>query len=54
MPNIDFERKALAARLAKTMHAPNFTSRLLSIKTKLDYQDEALLRLNFLDTFRPD
>jgi hypothetical protein len=54
MPNIDFERKALAARLAKTMHAPNFTSRLLGIKTKLDYEDEELIRLNFLDTFRPE
>ncbi len=54
MPNIDFERKALAARLAKTMHAPDFTSRLLGIKTKLDYEDEELIRLNFLDTFRPE
>lgn len=54
MPNIDFERKALATRLAKTMQAPDLASRLLSIKTKLDYQDEELIRLNFLDTFRPE
>src|SRR5215470_2929298 len=54
MPNIDFERSLISKRLAKTLKSPDFKDTLLSVKTYLDYEDEDIIRVNFLDTLRPE
>jgi len=54
MPNVDFERSLVTKRLAKTFDAPDLKRRLLQIKAKLDYEDQDIIRINFLDTFRPE
>jgi hypothetical protein len=54
MPNVDFDRSLVSNRLAQTFHSPNFKRRLLSVKAYLDYEDEHIVRLNFLDTLRPE
>ena len=54
MPNIDFERSIVSRRLAKTIDSPDFKHKLLSVKAYLDYEDENIVRVNFLDTLRPE
>src|SRR3989442_6760720 len=54
MPNVDFERRLVSKRLASTINAPDFKRRLLKVKAKLDYEDQDIIRINFLDTFRPE
>lgn len=54
MPNVDFERRLIPAQLAQVMDAPDCERKLLTIKAKLDYADEDIVRINFLDTFRPE
>jgi hypothetical protein len=54
MPNVDFERRLVATRLATVMDAPDFERKLLTVKAIIDYQDEDILRLNFMDTLRPE
>src|SRR5690348_13439327 len=54
MPNVDFDRSILNNRLAQTLNAPDFKHRLLSVKAYLDYEDEHIVRVNFLDTLRPE
>jgi Phenylalanyl tRNA synthetase beta chain CLM domain/tRNA synthetase B5 domain len=54
MPNIDFDRSIVHNRMPKTLNSPDFKHRLLSVKAYLDYEDELTVRVNFLDTFRPD
>jgi len=54
MPNVDFDRSLVSNRLAQTFHSPDFKHRLLSVKAYLDYEDEHIVRLNFLDTLRPE
>src|SRR6266487_2198773 len=54
MPNVDFERSIISSRLAKTLNSPDFKHRLLSVKAYLDYEDQDIVRINFLDTLRPE
>jgi phenylalanyl-tRNA synthetase beta chain len=54
MPNVDFDRSIVSNRLAQTLNSPDFKHRLLSVKAYLDYEDEHIVRLNFLDTLRPE
>jgi hypothetical protein len=54
MPNVDFERSIFSSRLARTLNSPDFKHRLLSVKAYLDYEDQDILRINFLDTLRPE
>lgn len=54
MPNVDFERKLLASRLANVIDSADFERKLLTLKALVDYQDSDILRLNFMDTFRPE
>lgn len=54
MPNVDFDRSMVNNRLAQTLSSPDFKHRLLSVKAYLDYEDEHIVRLNFLDTLRPE
>jgi hypothetical protein len=54
MPNVDFDRSILSNRLAKTFNSPDFKHKLQSVKARLDYEDEHIVRLNFLDTLRPE
>ena len=54
MPNIDFDRNIVHARMPQTLNSPDFKHRLLSVKAYLDYEDEHTVRVNFLDTLRPE
>jgi hypothetical protein len=54
MPNVDFDRSTVSNRLAQTLNSPDFKHRLLSVKAYLDYEDEHVIRVNFLDTLRPE
>src|SRR6266851_2508736 len=54
MPNVDFDRDIVSNRLAQTLNSPDFKHRLLSVKAYLDYEDEHIVRVNFLDTLRPE
>ncbi len=54
MPNIDFERSRISRRLAKAPDSYDFRHTLLSVKAYLDYEDEDIIRVNFLDTLRPE
>src|SRR6266571_2742371 len=54
MPNVDFDRSLVSNRLAQSLNSPDFKHRLLSVKAYLDYEDEYIVRLNFLDTLRPE
>ncbi len=54
MPNVDFERKLIASRLAKSIDSPDFKRKLLIVKAILDYEDQDIMRLNFMDTLRPE
>ena len=54
MPNVDFERSLVSDRLAQTLNSPDFKHKLLSVKAYLDYEDEHIVRVNFLDTLRPE
>ncbi len=54
MPNVDFDRSLVSNRLAQTLNSPDFRHKLLSVKAYLDYEDEHIVRLNFLDTLRPE
>jgi hypothetical protein len=54
MPNVDFDRSLVSDRLGKTLNAPDFKHKLLSVKAYLDYEDENIVRVNFLDTLRPE
>ncbi len=54
MPNVDFDRSMLNKRMPQTLNSPDFKHRLLSVKAYLDYEDEQTVRVNFLDTLRPE
>ncbi len=54
MPNVDFERNIVNDRMPHTLNSPDFKHRLLSVKAYLDYEDEHTVRVNFLDTLRPE
>jgi hypothetical protein len=54
MPNIDFDRSIVRARMPQTLNSPDFKHRLLRVKAYLDYEDEHTVRVNFLDTLRPE
>jgi Phenylalanyl tRNA synthetase beta chain CLM domain/tRNA synthetase B5 domain len=54
MPNVDFDRCVISNRLTQTLNSPDFKRRLLSVKAYLDYEDEHIIRINFLDTLRPE
>ena len=54
MPNIDFDRNIVHTRMPQTLNSPDFKHRLLSVKAYLDYEDEHTVRVNFLDTLRPE
>jgi hypothetical protein len=54
MPNVDLERSIINDRMSQTLNAPDFKHRLLSVKAYLDYEDEQTVRVNFLDTLRPE
>ena len=54
MPNVDFERSLISSRLAKAPDSYDFRHTLLSVKAYLDYEDEDIIRVNFLDTLRPE
>ena len=54
MPNVDFDRNLLHKRIPQALNAPDFKHRLLSVKAYLDYEDEQTVRVNFLDTLRPE
>ncbi len=54
MPNVDFERSIISSRLARTLNSPDFKHRLLSVKAYLDYEDQDIVRINFLDTLLPE
>jgi phenylalanyl-tRNA synthetase beta chain len=40
--------------MPKTLNSPDFKHRLLSVKAYLDFEDERTVRINFLDTLRPE
>ncbi len=54
MPNVDFDRSIVNNRMSQTLNSPDFKHRLLSVKAYLDYEDEHIVRVNFLDTLRPE
>ncbi|HEY6284381.1 MAG TPA: hypothetical protein VIX20_01855 [Ktedonobacteraceae bacterium] len=54
MPNVDFDRSIVNNRMPQTPNSPDFKHRLLSVKAYLDYEDEHIVRVNFLDTLRPE
>src|SRR5258708_37148522 len=54
MPNVDFERSLISSRLAKAPDSYDFRHTLLSVKAYLDYEDEDIIRVNFLHTLRPE
>ena len=54
MPNVDFDRSIVNNRMPQTLKSPDFKHRLLSVKAYLDYEDEHTVRVNFLDTLRPE
>jgi hypothetical protein len=54
MPNVDFDRSVVMNRMPQTLQSPDFKHRLLSVKAYLDYEDEQTVRVNFLDTLRPE
>jgi len=54
MPNVDFERSIVTSKLTNTFNSPDFKHRLLGVKAYLDYEDEHIVRVNFLDTLRPE
>ena len=54
MPNVDFDRNILNKRMPQALNAPDFKHRLLGVKAYLDYEDEHTVRVNFLDTLRPE
>ena len=54
MPNVDFDRNKIHDRMPQTLNSPDFKHRLLSVKAYLDYEDEQVVRVNFLDTLRPE
>jgi len=54
MPNIDFDRGIVNERMPQTLISPDFKHRLLSVKAYLDFEDEHTVRVNFLDTLRPE
>ncbi|HYX50901.1 MAG TPA: hypothetical protein VE843_14230, partial [Ktedonobacteraceae bacterium] len=54
MPNVDFDRNKIHDRMSQTLNSPDFKHRLLSVKAYLDYEDEQIVRVNFLDTLRPE
>jgi hypothetical protein len=41
-------------RMPQTLNSPDFKHRLLSVKAYLDFEDEQTVRVNFLDTLRPE
>ncbi len=54
MPNVDFERRLVPIWLAEVMSSPDSRRKLLTVKAKRDYEDQDIVRVNFLDTFRPE
>ena len=54
MPNVDFDRSIVNNRMPQTLNSPDLKHRLLSVKAYLDYEDEHIVRVNFLDTLRPE
>src|SRR6266480_4635908 len=54
MPNVDFDRSIVNSRMPQVLNSPDFKHRLLSVKAYLDYEDEHTVRVNFLDTLRPE
>src|SRR5258708_38109227 len=54
MPNVDFKRKLITSKLAKSIDSPDFERKLLTVKAILDYEDQDIMRLNFMDTLRPE
>ncbi len=54
MPNVDFNRNVLNKHMPQALNAPDFKHKLLSVKAYLDYEDEQTVRVNFLDTLRPE
>ncbi len=54
MPNVDFDRSIVNSRMPQILNSPDFKHRLLSVKAYLDYEDEHTVRVNFLDTLRPE
>src|SRR6266567_402855 len=54
MPNVDFDRSIVNSRMPQILNSPDFKHRLLSVKAYLDYEDEHIVRVNFLDTLRPE
>ena len=54
MPNVDFDRSIVNNRMPQTLNSPDLKHRLLSVKAYLDYEDEYIVRVNFLDTLRPE
>ncbi len=54
MPNVDFDRSIVNNRISQTLNSPDLKHRLLSVKAYLDYEDEQTVRVNFLDTLRPE
>jgi hypothetical protein len=54
MPNVDFDRNILNKRMPHALNAPDFKHKLLGVKAYLDYEDELTVRVNFLDTLRPE
>src|SRR5947209_6312679 len=54
MPNVDFDRSIVNNRMPQILYSPDFKHRLLSVKAYLDYEDEHIVRVNFLDTLRPE
>ncbi len=54
MPNVDFDRSILNNRMPQILNSLDFKHRLLSVKAYLDYEDEHIVRVNFLDTLRPE
>src|SRR6266700_305913 len=53
MPNVDFDRSIVNNRMPQTLNSPDLKHRLLSVKAYLDYEDEHIVRVNFLDTLLP-
>ncbi len=53
MPNVDFERSIVNNRMSQTLNSPDLKHRLLSVKAYLDYEDEHIVRVNFLEHSPP-
>src|SRR6266571_3650075 len=54
MPNVDFDRSIVNSRMPQILNSPDLKHRLLSVKAYLEYEDEHTVRVNFLDTLRPE